>query len=143
MEDLSEEQIDGKNLIAFSFHEWYVSNHLIRSLWQWIYDIVLIVVLGILFMIFINRFFEEFRAVFDLFNDRESDVLSIKNLERVLKTCGREPSSKELREVIRLVDPTGGFEFISIHKSLKNILSSYSIYFLSFVKTRVKTPSFS
>lgn len=94
-------------------------------------------------MIFINRFFEEFRAVFDLFNDRESDVLSVKNLERVLKTCGREPSSKELREVIRLVDPTGGFEFISIHKSLKNILSSYSIYFLSFVKTRVKTPSFS
>lgn len=50
---------------------------------------------------------DEFRAVFDLFTEDGSDVLSIENLERVLKTCGREPSSKDLREVIRLVDPTG------------------------------------
>lgn len=52
--------------------------------------------------------------MFDLFTEDGSDVLSIETLERVLKTCGREPSSKDLREVIRLVDPTGLLEFISI-----------------------------
>lgn len=55
--------------------------------------------------------------MFDLFTEDGSDVLSIENLERVLKTCGREPSSKDLREVIRLVDPTGLLEFISIQTS--------------------------
>lgn len=57
--------------------------------------------------------------MFDLFTEDGSDVLSIENLERVLKTCGREPSSKDLREVIRLVDPTGLLEFISIQTSFR------------------------
>lgn len=57
--------------------------------------------------------------MFDLFTEDGSDVLSIETLERVLKTCGREPSSKDLREVIRLVDPTGLLEFISIQTSFR------------------------
>lgn len=57
--------------------------------------------------------------MFDLFTEDGSDVLSIENLERVLKTCGREPSSKDLREVIRLVDPAGLLEFISIQTSFR------------------------
>lgn len=67
--------------------------------------------------------------MFDLFTEDGSDVLSIENLERVLKTCGREPSSKDLREVIRLVDPTGLLEFISIQTSFRQSLFLTSIIF--------------
>lgn len=67
--------------------------------------------------------------MFDLFTEDGSDVLSIENLERVLKTCGREPSSKDLREVIRLVDPTGLLEFISIQTSLRQSFFLTSIIF--------------
>lgn len=67
--------------------------------------------------------------MFDLFTEDGSDVLSIENLERVLKTCGREPSSKDLREVIRLVDPTGLLEFISIQTSFRQSFLLTSIIF--------------
>lgn len=69
--------------------------------------------------------------MFDLFTEDGSDVLSIENLERVLKTCGREPSSKDLREVIRLVDPTGLLEFtcISIQTSFRQSFFLTSIIF--------------
>lgn len=67
--------------------------------------------------------------MFDLFTEDGSDVLSIENLERVLKTCGREPSSKDLREVIRLVDPTGLLEFISIQTSFRKSFFLTSIIF--------------
>lgn len=68
--------------------------------------------------------------MFDLFTEDGSDVLSIENLERVLKTCGREPSSKDLREVIRLVDPTGLLEFISIQTSFRQSFFLTSIIFV-------------
>lgn len=67
--------------------------------------------------------------MFDLFTEDGSDVLSIKHLERVLKTCGREPSSKDLREVIRLVDPTGLLEFISIQTSFRQSFFLTSLIF--------------
>lgn len=67
--------------------------------------------------------------MFDLFTEDGSDVLSIENLERVLKTCGREPSSKDLREVIRLVDPTGLLECISIQTSFRQSFFLTSIIF--------------
>lgn len=67
--------------------------------------------------------------MFDLFTEDGSDVLSIENLERVLKTCGREPSSKDLREVIRLVDPTGLLEFISIQTSFRQSFFLTSLIF--------------
>lgn len=67
--------------------------------------------------------------MFDLFTEDGSDVLSIETLERVLKTCGREPSSKDLREVIRLVDPTGLLEFISIQTSFRQSFFLTSIIF--------------
>lgn len=67
--------------------------------------------------------------MFDLFTEDGSDVLSIENLERVLKTCGREPSSKDLREVIRLVDPAGLLEFISIQTSFRQSFFLTSIIF--------------
>ncbi|XP_061171967.1 uncharacterized protein LOC133181492 [Saccostrea echinata] len=51
--------------------------------------------------------FEEFRAVFDLFDGSQNEVISIKNLEHVLKTIGKQPSSRELKDMIRVVDPTG------------------------------------
>lgn len=68
--------------------------------------------------------------MFDLFTEDGSDVLSIENLERVLKTCGREPSSKDLREVIRLVDPTGLLEFISIQTSFRQRFFLTSLIFV-------------
>lgn len=68
--------------------------------------------------------------MFDLFTEDGSDVLSIETLERVLKTCGREPSSKDLREVIRLVDPTGLLEFILIQTSFRQsfFFNYYNIF---------------
>lgn len=71
-------------------------------------------VLVIVFIIFINCFFEEFRVVFDLFIEDGFDVFSIENLECVLKICGRELFFKDLREVICLVDYIGLLEFILI-----------------------------
>ncbi|XP_078313151.1 neo-calmodulin-like isoform X2 [Crassostrea virginica] len=50
---------------------------------------------------------EEFRALFDLINDSGSEMMDIKSLEHVLKTCGKEPSPKELKDMIRVVDPDG------------------------------------
>lgn len=67
--------------------------------------------------------------MFDLFTEDGSDVLSIEILERVLKTCGREPSSKDLREVIRLVDPAGLLEFISIQTSFRQSFFLTSLIF--------------
>lgn len=45
--------------------------------------------------------------MFDLINDSGSEMMDIKSLEHVLKTCGKEPSPKELKDMIRVVDPDG------------------------------------
>ena len=67
--------------------------------------------------------FVEFRAAFDIFvTDSEDGTITTKELGKVMRMLGQNPTENDLREMIEEVDEDGNSPFYRLHQHLRHKL---------------------